>query len=389
MIRKAGLPTLLLLAALAAACQPGPSQAYLERVLNTSWISYRRHFITPEGQVRLPEQDGGAISEAQAYALLRALWANDAAAFARVYAWTYNHLSRQQTQGDHLLSWRWGRRPDGSWGLLDVNTAADADLDYALALLLAARRGWRAPPELPDYGTEAQAVAADILRQEVVGLPTGLLLLAPGNWHEREAPYLINPSYFSPGADHLLDRARHDPRWRFLRQSTYKLLNCLQQGLGDEKGVGLFPDWCQVDAAGEPGPAPGRDTRFGWEAVRLPFRVALDNLWFGDPQAARLLGRNFLPFFQKEWQTRHRLLAAYHYDGTPAVAYESPVMYAGVLAAALTARNRHFAWHLAQKILSFYQEKDGQAFFEAPDNYYANNWAWLGLALYAGWVRPF
>ena len=49
----------------------------------------------------------------------------------------------------------------------------------------------------------------------------------------------------------------------------------------------------------------------------------------------------------------------------------------------------NFARQMAAKVLSFYREQGGQAFFVSPDNYYANNWAWLGLALYNGWVRVF
>ena len=54
-------------------------KARLERVLTASWQSYCRHFIKTDGQVIIPEEGGGTISEAQAYALLRAVWANDAA----------------------------------------------------------------------------------------------------------------------------------------------------------------------------------------------------------------------------------------------------------------------------------------------------------------------
>ena len=73
-----------------AAGAPGPgsdglgerlSQPRLERVLAASWQSYREQFISPEGRVVLPERDGGTISEAQAYALLRAVWAGDEATF--------------------------------------------------------------------------------------------------------------------------------------------------------------------------------------------------------------------------------------------------------------------------------------------------------------------
>jgi len=438
-MRKIRLILLVILSGLCLACQPDPAKARLERVLTASWQSYCRHFIKSDGQVIIPEEGGGTISEAQAYALLRAVWANDAPVFNRVYAWTCKNLSRVHKHGDSLLAWRWGKLPDGSWGLLDANSATDGDLDYALALVLAHRRGWQAPSDLPDYRDEARRVQADILAREVVALPGGDLLLTPGNWHELKPPYLVNPSYFSPAAYRLFasagpgqwrlsgkipskeclsspsplmeegrngddkklsplpltpsrqGRGNLNPEavWGRLHQSTYKLLGQLSQGLGSQTGVGLFPDWCRVDAAGRAAPAPGKDTRFGWEAVRLPFRVALDAIWFGDPQAAQLLTAKFLPFFKSRWQARARLAAVYNFDGSPAVDYESPVLYAGVLAGALAAGDRDFAQEMALKILAFYHEDGGRAYFEAPDHYYANNWAWLGLALYAGWVHPF
>jgi endo-1,4-beta-D-glucanase Y len=419
MVRKFSLVPIALLIGLCLACQPEPSRARLERVLTASWQSYCRHFIKPDGQVAIPEQGGGTISEAQAYAMLRAVWANDEKVFNRVYAWTYKNLSRLRAYGDSLLAWRWGRLPDGSFGVLDANSAADGDLDYALALVLAARKGWRAPSGLPEFREEARRVQAAILAREVVSLPDGQLLLTPGNWHEPGPPYLVNPSYFSPAAYRLFaqagpgqwrpsgkisskqgpsspsplrgeGRGNSNPEavWGRLHHSTYKLLEQLNQGLGGQTGVGLFPDWCRVDADGRVAPAPGKDTRFGWEAVRIPFRVALDGLWFGDPQAARLLQAKFLPVFKRVWQAQGRLAAIYRYDGAAAVTYESPVLYAGVLAGALAAGDRDFAREMAVKVLSFYREDGPQAYFEAPDHYYANNWAWLGLALYAGWIMP-
>jgi endo-1,4-beta-D-glucanase Y len=438
-MRKIHLILLVLLSGLCLACQTDPTKARVERVLTASWQSYCRHFISSDGQVVIPEEGGGTISEAQAYAMLRAVWAKDAAVFNRVYAFTYEKLSRVQTHGDSLLAWRWGRLPDGSWGVLDANSATDGDLDYALALVLAHRLGWRAPPSLPDYREEARRVQADILAKEVVTLPEGEVLLTPGNWHELKPPYLVNPSYFSPAAYRLFAQAgsgqwqpsgkispqeglspasplmgegqgggdnkasplsltpSHQGRgnanpeaaWSRLHQSTYKLLGQLTQGLGSQTGVGLFPDWCRVDATGGLAPAPGKDTRFGWEAVRLPYRLALDGLWFKEPRAAQLLTDKFLPFFKTQWQTHGRLLAVYNFDGSPAVDYESPVLYAGVLAGALAAGDRDFAREMALKILAFYHEDGDRAYFEAPDHYYANNWAWLGLALYAGWVSRF
>jgi endo-1,4-beta-D-glucanase Y len=381
-----------LLAGLCLACQTEPSPARLKQVLTASWQSYRQQFIKPDGQVKVPEQDGGTISEAQAYALLRAVWAKDLPTFVRVYGWTHRHLSRAAQFGDSLLAWRWGRLPDGTWGVLDANSATDADLDYALALILAHRRGWRAPPGLPDYLEESVRVKQAILTKEVVRSINGELLLTPGNWHEPTPPYLVNPSYFSPAAYILFGQVGEGAAaaiaWRQLHQATYPFLAKVCRRLGDQRGVGLFPDWCRVDAAGQISPAPGKGTDFGWEAARVPFRVALDGLWFKESQAARLLKDKFLPFFKAQWQANHRLAAVYHYDGTPAVDYESPVIYTGVLAGALAAGDKDFAREMALKVLSFYREDGSRSYFEAPDNYYANNWAWLGLALYADWAEP-
>ena len=64
--------------ALGACGEPRPSPQEVDRVLTASWQSYRQQFISPAGRVQIPERDGGTISEAQAYALLRAVWAGDA-----------------------------------------------------------------------------------------------------------------------------------------------------------------------------------------------------------------------------------------------------------------------------------------------------------------------
>ncbi len=349
---------LVLIAAFLPSCRDSAADR-LPWVLQASWAGYRDHFISPEGRVVLQERGGGTISEAQAYALLRALWADDEETFGRLCQWTRKNLSRQEKHGDSLLAWQWGQKPDGSWGVLDWNTASDADLDYALALLLASRRGWRPPPGFPDYLTEARRVAGDILAKAVVELPSGSLYLAPGNWRGEAPRFLLNPSYFFPAAYRCFLQAGFDSRWGRLHADAYSFLGRLARGLKEVPGVGLIPDWVQVEADGGLAFHPERSSRFGWEAVRLPWRVALDRLWFGDLGAARLSREQFLPFFAKEWRTRGRLTAEYSYDGKPLADFESPVIYAGALAAGLAGGDREFAWQMAQKILSFYKEKGG------------------------------
>jgi endo-1,4-beta-D-glucanase Y len=115
-LRLVVLGVLLLAVGVLSSCRDITANR-LPWVLQASWASYREHFISPEGRVVLAEREGGTISEAQAYALLRALWAGDEKTFVQVYRWTSENLSREGSHGDHLLSWHWGKKPDGSWGV--------------------------------------------------------------------------------------------------------------------------------------------------------------------------------------------------------------------------------------------------------------------------------
>ena len=70
------------------------------------------------------------------------------------------------------------------------------------------------------------------------------------------------------------------------------------------------------------------------------------------------------------------------------VPYDSPVLYASLVAAALAVGDQALAQQAAEKILSFYRETPDGGYFNRPDDYYGNNWAWFGLATYRGLVIP-
>lgn len=108
------------------------------------WKAFVDSQIQADGRVidfTTPEQQ--STSEGQSYALFFALVANDRATFETVLGWTANNLCEGQL-GGRLPAWQWGRRADGSYGVLDAHSAADADAWIAYALLEAGRL-WRAP----------------------------------------------------------------------------------------------------------------------------------------------------------------------------------------------------------------------------------------------------
>jgi len=100
--------------------------------------NYARHFVDLDGKVMDPDRNGMVTSEAQSYALFFSLVANDPKRFRTILHWTEANLARGDLS-QNLPAWSWGKRPDNSWGVLDENSASDADLWVAYALLEAGR----------------------------------------------------------------------------------------------------------------------------------------------------------------------------------------------------------------------------------------------------------
>src|ERR1700736_2107968 len=111
----------------------------------TDWAAYRTftgRFVQADGRVvdySTPTQQ--TTSEGQSYAMFFALVANDRATFDRLLAWTRTNLAANQFEPGNvrLPSWQWGKKPDGSFGVLDPNSASDSDLWIAYDLLQAGR----------------------------------------------------------------------------------------------------------------------------------------------------------------------------------------------------------------------------------------------------------
>jgi endoglucanase len=344
-----------------------------------SWAGYRREFIV-NGRVIRPRNDNDTVSEGQAYAMLRALWLDDSETFESCYRWTEKNLSRKAKFADNLLAWHYGNGANGKAGILDWNAASDADLDYALALFLAAEK-WcgQTPDRCADYADKARAVAADILALETLELQNGELLLLP--WPEEKPSatgrYEINPSYFSPGHYALFHARTGDSRWLALAGATYRQLDEILSRLDNVTGVGIPPDWCEADLAGKFYPAEARGLSSGWDAFRLWWRVRLDYDLRGSAEAKRLLTSRLAPFLSA------RLLGGevqleYNYDGSVAKAYESPAPL-GLYAWCLDGLEPGLATRLRSRLREFRHEEDGG--YGESDDYYVNSWAWFGDAV--------
>lgn len=202
-----------------------------------AWEVFKKQFMSEGGRIFSgAEGTGQTYSEAQAYALFFALVANDRPAFETLLTWTENNLC----EGDmtaHLPAWLWGKRADGTWGVVDSNPASDADVWIAYALGEAGRL-WNERR----YRALSTLLAARILREETAELP-GLgrsLLPAPKGFTPGDNRWRLNPSYMPLQVMQWLARTQPQPEWRALADSSRDII------LGASP-QGFSPDWTLYD----------------------------------------------------------------------------------------------------------------------------------------------
>ena len=318
-----------------------PAEAAAQRFLE--------RYVEADGRVVRHDQGGDTVSEGQAYAMLLAVAAGDEDRFVAAAVWAQVHLGR----ADGLLSSRWG-----GGRVRDRQPAADADLDAAHALVLGARRFGR-----PAYRAAALRIGRSVLARETVRAG-GRLVLVAGPW-ARDGR-IVNPSYFAPAAFGALGRASADRRWAALAASSRTLAGRLLERLPP-----LPPDWARLEAGGRlrPTGAPGQPAsapRYGFDAVRLPIRLAVSC----DPGARRLAARMW-PFLGGA-ASDGGLSAAYTLDGRPALPYSHPAALVGAAGAAAAAGDRAASDRLLDR---------AAALDERHPTYYGAAWVALGRVL--------
>jgi endoglucanase len=347
-------------------------------VLTQSWAAYRQRFIQADGRVIDWEQNARTVSEGQAYAMLRAVFADDPATFAQTLNWAEDNLQRRGASGqptDSLWAWKWGQTPQGSWEILDANFASDADLDAATALILASRRWNR-----PEYLDLARIKLRDLwelstLAASPAGQPRRYFLPGPIAAFQPQPPIAyLNPSYFAPYAFRLFAQVDSERDWLSLVESSYEVLETSTQ-LSE---VNLPSDWVAMNlTTGEFQSPPIRSrlrSTYSFDAYRVWWRIALDAAWFNEPRAKAFL-QNHLEHLQTLWQTRQAIPARINLRGFATARYEATSQYA-MLYPAFQLINPPIAEELwQQKLLPAY--KDG--IWDNDSAYYVQNLAWFGL----------
>lgn len=327
-----------------------------------AWEAFKKNLISADGRViDYSHNAQHSTSEGQAYALFFALVAQDKASFATLLNWTTANLAGNDLSA-RLPAWQWGQKADKSWGVIDANSASDADLWLAYTLLQAGEL-WREPR----YAALGELLSQRILNEESADLPgLGLSLLpAPQGFKLSDKRWKLNPSYLPVSILRWFDKHGKDKRWSQLFNASIKALK-----LSSPKGYA--PDWfiydadlgMQIDSEGE------EKGRGGYNAIRVYLWAGIADSY--EPQRKDLL---------KLWAPIGKLIEQH---GTPAefidILSGTPQGFAppGFSAALLP-----FLYSSEMHALARQQELRLQAMPAKPDSYYDQV-----LSLYSqGWLE--
>jgi endo-1,4-beta-D-glucanase Y len=243
--------------------------------LKTAWKFYVETFIMSNGLVRhLRMSDdkktvigqNEAVSEGIGYGMLLAVICNDQANFNKIFEAGNQYM----WGGSSYACWSWA-----NGGCKQSGAATDADLDIGLALVFA--------DKLQEYGywtpyNKNGVTYKSRAEQTIAGIKTRMTsgdVLLPGDTWGGDGMNNINPSYFSTAAMRVFNDYQKTHDFTAVINKCYSIL----QGTRNYS-KGQAPDWCNAS-----GGQAAKYYGMSIEAIRVPWRIGLDALWFNDTKA--------------------------------------------------------------------------------------------------------
>ena len=158
------------------------------------------------------------------------------------------------------------------------NGATDAELDAAMALIIASHR-W-GNTGIINYDTAASNLITTIKDHEI---ESGTNVLKPGDaWGGTNT---TNISYYAPGYYRAYEAHTNDTSWQNVASKSYEIINANLNYTG--AAYNLVSDWCKADGtfANEVDWAFAQGKKYNYDAARTPWRIVMDYLWSGNSDA--------------------------------------------------------------------------------------------------------
>ena len=266
--------------------EPGPQRTAGTPSSCSAWLFWQRFSrdsIQAEGRVI----DHSSVrkhstSEGQSYSMFFALITGDREQFDRLWRWTLQNLVVTDAVSQ-LPAWQWDQRDDGSWGVVDGNSASDANLWCVYSLVEAAHL-WGEVCYLQD----AIILLRQITAEEAVELPGfGLMRLPartgfifePGRWR-------LNPSYMPLPVLRRLAQVAPEGPWGAIATNTVRRVE-------QSAPLGFAADWVVYQEAVPKAGQFLNDKQIGdlgsYDAIQTHLWAGL--MPPGDPLSAPLLAR--------------------------------------------------------------------------------------------------
>ena len=231
----------------------------------TKWNAWKAANVTASGaggflRVQRPSNGNDTVSEGISYGMIMAVYFDDQATFNGL--WQY-----KQIHNDGLGLMNWNINSGG--GTQNGNSATDADEDIAYALYLA----------FYQWGNGAfnykNLADAEVLKLKSYDLD-GNNRVKPGDSFS-SCQY---PSYLFPNEYAVFGKQTSDTfTWNQVITSSYNAINSSR-----DNGTGLIAEQCQM-GGGIGGGCGVSSNQYQYNSCRVPFRMALDYVYYGTGNA--------------------------------------------------------------------------------------------------------
>jgi endo-1,4-beta-D-glucanase Y len=274
------------------------------------------------GQIRVKfDTNSQTVSEGIGYGMLLAAYAHDQALFDGL--WSY-YKSNRNANG--VMNWK----INGCSGVLGQNGASDAELDAAMALIVA-DSNWGSAT-VTKYKSDASALITTVKTHEI---ESGTNVLKPGDMFGGSS--LTNPSYFATGYFRAFANFMNDSFWNTVANKCYTVINNNLQ-LNNAIG-GIVSDWCDGNGNYTSNGYQNSGKTYLYDAARTPWRVAVDFAWFQNSQAKEY-SKKSSDFVRINLGGSVNIVDGYNQNGTKIGKYHNPTFVGAFACAAMGGDNQ-------------------------------------------------
>jgi endo-1,4-beta-D-glucanase Y len=249
---------------------------YSTDIVETAYQNWKAAFFDGT-KVTRPENGNDTVSEGIGYGMLIGVFMNDEPMFDALWSYAKSHFD-----GNGLMTWCQGTGQTGSCN--SSGSATDGDEDMAYALLMASKQ-WSGGT----YASDAATLIGNIYTHEVSGN-----ILLPGDSFGSSGLNELDPSYFAPSYYRAFAGVDSGHDWMDVLNECYTILANAQGG------DGLVPNWVNQSGTGVTVGGAVVDPYFGYDACRIPFRIAMDWCINGQPMEAQTYAGLITTFYSSK-----------------------------------------------------------------------------------------